>query len=440
MIKISFDDIRDPQKNTEDRPTVRDVSLPNNSHYRERREKRANRRMPKQSEEMNIKVKKGSFLSFSFMGWAVVLILLSLVITGFTLFFMGKTTVTIKTKVINIPLSQEVIHTAYKDANEGELPFSIIEMQKTASTTIEATEKKFVKQRASGELIVYNDYSSESQRIIKNTRFEAPDGKIYRVKNSFVVPGRRNGKPGSVVVTVYADQPGEEYNKKEARFTIPGLKGSPRFEKFWAKTKTPLIGGFSGTKPVVDEQVINSKQKELTDKLSSDFESAIFKKLPKNSIFFKDAITYKTTSEQLPVENSNNLVLNVTLTAYVAVFDKFAFADELASEANSDININGKKEILNLDDLIFSVLQKDKLDLSSDTAFQFQVSGPAKFNWVIDPKEVKSALAGHKVDEFDSITAKFNGIKDINLSVRPFWKSEFPTNPKYIEVTVEPAE
>ena len=54
---------------------------------------------------------------------------------------------------------------------------------------VEATAEKEVSQKASGKIIIYNNYSTVSQRLINNTRFEANSGKIYRINSSIVVPG-----------------------------------------------------------------------------------------------------------------------------------------------------------------------------------------------------------------------------------------------------------
>jgi len=66
-----------------------------------------------------------------------------------------------------------------------------------------------------------------------------------------------NGKtvPGSIEVTVYADEPLSKYNIGLTDFTVPGFKGAPQFETFYARSKTPMTGGFTGMEPVVEESI-----------------------------------------------------------------------------------------------------------------------------------------------------------------------------------------
>ena len=94
---------------------------------------------------------------------------------------------------------------------------------------------KEIERRASGKIIVFNNYSTNSQRLIARTRFETLEGKIYRIRDAVVVPGisDKDGRktPGSIEVTVFADEPGEEYNIGYTDFTKnngwPNSTGSP---------------------------------------------------------------------------------------------------------------------------------------------------------------------------------------------------------------------
>ena len=108
-------------------------------------------------------------------------------------------------------------------------------------------------QYASGKITVYNNYSSAPQKLIANTRFQTSDGKIYRIKGAISVPGM-----GVTEATVYADRAGEEYNIGPADFTIPGLKGGPRFEKVFAKSKSAMSGGTSGNVRIVKKEDLDS--------------------------------------------------------------------------------------------------------------------------------------------------------------------------------------
>jgi len=179
--------------------------------------------------------------------WSVAVVAVLFLIFSFTGLFAGAT--------IKITPRQEKsiidgVFSLSQEEKAGDLSFEVMILAGEKSMDIEATEERQVDRKASGEIVVYNAHDSASQRLIKNTRFEAPDGKIYRIKDSIIVPGTsvENGEivPGSVSATVYADEPGEDYNKGFSDFTIPGFKGSPRYENFYARSKTEITNGFSG--------------------------------------------------------------------------------------------------------------------------------------------------------------------------------------------------
>ena len=124
--------------------------------------------------------------------------------------------------------------TAIKNATGADLPYAIMSTTTSLSIEVPATGEKTVTTKASGKIVVYNE-QTVAQRLIKNTRFESPTGKIYRINDSITVPKASisGGKttPGSLEVTVYADEAGPEYNIAPTDFTLPGLKSSPTFKK-----------------------------------------------------------------------------------------------------------------------------------------------------------------------------------------------------------------
>jgi hypothetical protein len=150
-------------------------------------------------------------------------------------------------ELINIDLALKASET---NSSASDLPLEIMRIEINKEKSAVPTGVKEVETKASGQIIIYNAFSSATQPLVRNTRFETPDGKIYRIKQSLSVPGAsiKDGEtiPGSIEATVYADEAGEEYNISLTDFTIPGFKGGPRFDKFYARSKTPMSGGFMG--------------------------------------------------------------------------------------------------------------------------------------------------------------------------------------------------
>src|SRR3989338_412417 len=184
--------------------------------------------------------------------WTLAVVLfggLSLLLSAF---FAGATvTVYPRTATVEVPARLE----ARLNAPLNALAYETFTVTRSATTATPATGTKTVSRQASGIITILNSYSSASQRLIANTRFEAPDGKIYRIRDSITVPGstkKADGTltAGTIIATIYADSPGEAYNRSAATtFVIPGFKGDPRYNGFSAVSKGAISGGYIGPEP-----------------------------------------------------------------------------------------------------------------------------------------------------------------------------------------------
>ncbi len=78
-------------------------------------------------------------------------------------------------------------------------------MEKTRSFSVEAQESPA--EKYGGTMIIYNK-KSEDQDLVKNTRFESSNGKIFRTQEGLTIP------PGqSIKAYVMAEEIGEEYKE-----------------------------------------------------------------------------------------------------------------------------------------------------------------------------------------------------------------------------------
>jgi len=101
---------------------------------------------------------------------------------------------------------------------------------------------KWLASRAYGTMTIFND-TDIPQRFIRNTRFESPNGKIFRIPQSVTIPAKTGNVPGSITSTVFADTTGPEYNIPPTNFTVPGFKGTDRYNLFYGRSYQPMSGG-----------------------------------------------------------------------------------------------------------------------------------------------------------------------------------------------------
>ena len=127
-------------------------------------------------------------------------------------------------------------------------------------------------------MIIYNNFTSQNQKLIKNTRLETPEGLIFRIGESISIPGKKteNGKniPGQIEIAVYADSAGDEYNIGLTDFTLPGFKNDPaRYKSFYARSKTKMEGGFSGVIKTISKVELESMKDVLEENLKKSLAS-----------------------------------------------------------------------------------------------------------------------------------------------------------------------
>ncbi len=312
-------------------------------------------------------------------------------------------------------------------ADDAILEYSVIEWDISKTELVEPTGVKTVKEKASGIITVYNDYTSRPQRLIKNTRFETEDGYVYRVRESIVVPGRKNGKPGELDVRVYADEPGSEYNRDTGNLTLPGLKSLPdMYATIYAKIKTPITGGFLGERAVISENV----KKEISEKLRADIrqtvEGEILGRVPEDAYYFDSGVFVDFDDTDIK-EDGDKIAVTENAVARVFVFDKKNFAKVLSAGVlgNPDKGYPLISDISDLDVKITTSSRIDDLELDNEIV-KVLINGPAEFVWYFDYDKLISDLAGKNRNILNNVLSGYPTIKSADAIIRPFWRKTFP--------------
>lgn len=335
--------------------------------------------------------------------------------------------------------------TATKESTSPEaLTFQFMSLTEEKEKEVPATTEQKIQKKASGKVIITNNYSKDTQRLIKNTRLETPDHKIYRIDQSVVVPGAKvsGGKiiePGAVEAVVYADAPGEEYNlDTPTTFTIPGFMGEPRYAKFGAHSKegSPIEGGFSGTVKVPSEEDVLKAQQDLKESLKTLALEKARAEIPAGVTFFPESIVLKF--EEVPQEYTKDDKAKVAVRATVSVF---FFDTALLTKRLAQASIPEETTIpltaTNLQNLKFTFLDPvDNVVLSDLTKLRFKVSGDVRFVGAVNTDAIGTLLAGKNKKEFTALIAKEATINKASMTMFPLWNTVFPEDPKKITVKV----
>lgn len=354
------------------------------------------------------------------------------------------TSVVVTPRTHSVVLTEDVLLAAYPSGDEraalGALYYELAEKSHDAERSVTANGFTEVEEYASGIVTVYNEHSATPVRLIKNTRFEA-QGMIFRIRDSINVPGKKDTSPGTLTVTVYADQPGEKYNLPATdRFTLPGLKGGPMYDNVYARSVAPFKGGFIGTKPKVSESELQSARTALRGELEQKARTEIATMTVAGKLAFPQLMTLTFESLPFDVGTDGKALVRERVIAKLPLFPEALFAKVLAFATRADGD-DLSMHLKGIEGITVRNMTADAATVGTGP-IDLLVAGKATLVWDIDVDALAKGLAGtSKADaSFDSLITGFASVAEADAFIRPFWRSTFPADPAEIEVVInEPA-
>jgi len=326
---------------------------------------------------------------------------------------------------------------------EGEgVSFKVMKVEESESLSINAQKSEKVSNKAYGEIYIYNNYSSSAQTLIAGTRFETVNGKIYKINKAVTVPGKKivNGKmtPGSLLVTVYASAPGEEYNIGLSDFTLPGLKGGSRYTEVYARSKGLIKGGYVGEMKIVSKEEVSQAKIKLAKSLNEKLLAKAKTQVPEGYILYEDAIFAElsdNSSELGTKSEGNKVTLTMKGILSCAIFPEKELAQMIAKKKITNLQ-NDDVHSDSLKDLIFKVVGKSGVNLKDNKVFSFKLEGDAEIVWNLDVKDFKQNLAGLSKYKYQEIFSKYPMVEKAETIFSPSWSSVFPTDLEKISIEI----
>ncbi len=375
--------------------------------------------------------------------WGAVALSLA-VLAAIALVAFRPTTVTVTPRSHSVIFDASARFTAYPDttAASGTLSFTLETSDLEDSAVVPTTGSTQVEDRASGTIVVINEYSAQSVKLIKNTRFATPEGLIFRAPADVVVPGKKGTTPGEISVTVIADEAGEKYNiAPQARLGVPGLKSNPNmYAKVYARSETAMRGGFVGNRPGTAPGALDSARAEVRGRLDEKARATVRFRSDTATIAFPGLL--RVTYESLPETADGGGGLRIHERAHVElpVFPADLFAHVVAESVRADAEAGGITLKAGPDLIAHHANVADSsLDMSlSGKPLDFTLEGGAQLIWSVDSESLGEALAGRDEAAFQTIVNGFPTIQEAHARIEPFWKSSFPADPSDIKIRITP--
>lgn len=380
--------------------------------------------------------------SFSVISAIVVFIIVSFAATAMALgTILPRATIEIFPKTesiaIDLPIKADVsLSDTVLDQNK--IPGQIIKIEKTQSMEFEATGKQNAESKAKGKVTIYNYFTPpQSQALVKTTRFETADGKIFRITDSVSVPASKieNGKtvPGLVETEVVADATGPEYNIGPSEFTIPGFKGSPKYNLFSAKSISNMTGGSKGEGVVATAEDIEKAKTALKESLSEAAKNELREKLVQGLASVDEAITVKIIEENVSAA-PNTPADKFTVSAKASAMSFQFNEDDVNRLIAKNIETKTSK-----DKIVFKDLTKKYGNINIDFAggvITFTAHAEQNIQADFDIESLKKMFAGKNEDGVREYIINNDMVESAQVSFWPFWVKKAPNSANRIKIII----
>lgn len=300
-----------------------------------------------------------------------------------------------------------------------------------------ASGKKIVEKKASGKITVYNAYSSTPQPLRIETRFAAPDGKIFKSTKAVTVPGAKiiEGKivPSSIEVDVVAEKAGEAYNIEPVKFTLIGFKGSPKFTGFFGESKDSMKGGFIGEVAFPTDEDIKKAKEETLKKLQDSIKTLILAQLPRDFKVIDGATDFKILNQKIlsDVDASGNFSIFTEAEMTLLAFQEKDLIELIKSKMKNQLGNDFEfKEIIAIN------YGAPLLDIKAGK-MNFPIDFKAIASRNIDVELLKARIVGQSEQDLKVLLFALPGLENAKISLWPFWVRKIPLNERKITILIE---
>lgn len=348
-----------------------------------------------------------------------------------------------------IKIVAKKIDWAYKDSAAAEkslaavnvgaakIPAQVFIQKKNGEISFRASGKKMVEKSAGGTMIIYNTYSSEPQPLVARTRFAASDGKVFRLADNITVPGAKivEGKivPSTIEAKVVADKPGEDYNIGPVNyFSIPGFKGTPKYEAFYGETKEPMKGGFIGEVGYPTDEDIKKAKATAAKTLEDAAKTALLTQVPGDFKIIEGSSQFKLLKQELnmDVDEAGNFGVFTEGEMTLIAFKEEDLLEMLTSKIKNEF---GDEHKFKDHQLSYGIALTD----FSAGKMTFPIDFKGMVVREIDITLLRERALGKSEADLKSLIFSLPGLDSAKITFWPFWVNKVPNDAGRVKIIVE---
>lgn len=353
---------------------------------------------------------------------------------------LPRATINISIQKTTVPFSIRVtadtaVNTPSVSGNVASLPGQLSVAPGNLSMNFPATGSSTLSTKAGGTLTVYNAYSTKSQTLVATTRFESPEGKVFRLINRVVVPGMKtaNGTPSSIDVKVMADKAGSDYNlPPSGGWKIPGFKATPALYKgFYAESKISMTGGAEGNQIIPSESDVSEAKTKIEEALLNTLKSKTMILDSQNLKVMDNSSEFKVMSENVSSQVDQDGNFSVLAAGELR---QMGFDEGMLRNTLIDFLSTSTEEITVKD---FSMgYSTSTVDFSAGK-MNFSVNGVLTYEPKIDLESFKNQILGLDGETLKTWIFALPGLEKANISFWPFWVKSVPDYLSKVKILAE---
>lgn len=347
---------------------------------------------------------------------AAVVVVLLLAGTAAAAVVLPKATVTVTQKTTPVAAEVPLTFSAEApsvDADANVIPAKTIEVTKNVTRQVTSTGRSEGGEKASGDITVANSLP-RNQSLVARTRFQAPDGRIYRAQSSVVVPAG-----GQTTTRVVADAGGEAGNLSAGtKLTIPGLRST---DAVTAQVDTPLTGGTDSAAVTITAADVERAKQELAAQAAQEGIADAKAKLAVGyTIDPNVAATSVLNSNANPPAGAVAPKFTVSGQVKIVYFTYQQQDFDKVLDPDLKAKVPAGSELVDDQTKTFTVKQ----------ASENQLSGSMKIDTFaatdVSREQIKEAIRGKPPEEAKAALESDGQITDVKIALFPFWVTSVP--------------
>lgn len=333
-----------------------------------------------------------------------------------------------------VPFTVNSAYISQNTPGKGVLTYDLASIKGDLSANVPAIDGPKLSTSAKGKIVVYNSYSTQTQRLIAGTRFADDTGRIYRLTSSVVIPGYTltNSKitPGSITISITADQPGQTYNVSKSDpvsdFKIVAYKNTAKYDTMYGRIASDISGGFVGAKKTIDPKLLASTTAELKTKITDALITKLKSSIPAGYILYPDAHVSIFSNPVIGGSDLKSASVTLQGTLYGILFKRDELIARVAGDQAVALFDGFSYETPGLESLDFSIANAKDFSPEKKNTLIIKLKGDGMLVGSIPVDALKKKLAGLSLAETSEVFRSFKPVIEIEKSsgsITPPWSS-----------------